>query len=390
MVSEKKGILRAVAPLLVSFLAGALFVVGGLTAYRNFFPTQSKDFVKNVPITQAASTVSSTTGSLVKPDIAGIVKDVSPAIVNIEAITQSTAQENPYFSDPFFRDFFGHQGSFNITPQEQKAVGSGFIINKDGYILTNEHVIDGATQINVKLADSNKSYKAKVIGSDAELDLAVIKIDANKDLPYLPMGDSSKVNVGDWAIAIGNPYGLDHTVTVGVISAKGRPVTISSRQYKNLLQTDAAINPGNSGGPLLNTAGEVIGINTAVNAEAQGIGFAIPTATVQDVLKDLLEKGKITRPYLGVYMQDLTEDLAQYFQTGVKQGVLIADVVAGGPADKAGLRKGDVITKVDETTVKDAAALQGIVQKSKVNSKHVLEIYRDGHVQYLSVVLGEK
>ncbi|KNZ69941.1 HtrA2 peptidase [Thermincola ferriacetica] len=385
-METKPKFIRAVAATMVSFLVGAMFVLGGIFAYANYFSDLAKTQTGAAQNVVPASLSVSQANKL--PDIAGIVKKVSPAIVNIETVTQISG--NSYFTNPFYRDFFGRQMPYHSGAESNRGVGSGFIINKDGYILTNEHVIHGASEINVKVVSYDRPFKAKVIGSDYDLDLAVIKIDAGKDLPYLKMGDSNQVNAGDWAIAIGNPYGLDHTVTVGVVSAKGRPVTIDSREYKNLLQTDAAINPGNSGGPLLNLAGEVIGINTAVNAEAQGIGFAIPTSTVADVLKDLLEKGKVVRPYMGVNIQTLDSSMAQYYGIEKTEGVIIANVLSGSPAEKAGLRAGDVIQKVNGKTVTTAEGLQEIVQKSKVNDKLVVEVYRDGTIKKATVVLAEK
>lgn len=217
--------------------------------------------------------------------IADTVAEASPAVVKIE--TQVTTQvDNPFINDPFFRQFLGQ----NYAPSEtmvQKGLGSGFLISADGNLLTNEHVIDGAQQIKVTIMGRTQPVTAQVVGSDRDLDLAVLKVNAGNNLPYLKMSDSDKIQVGSWSIAIGNPYGLDHTVTVGVISAKGRPIAVQDRNYRNLLQTDASINPGNSGGPLLDMNGEVIGINTAIDAQAQGIGFAIPSNTARDIIASL-------------------------------------------------------------------------------------------------------
>ncbi|NLU50127.1 MAG: trypsin-like serine protease [Syntrophomonadaceae bacterium] len=222
-------------------------------------------------------------------NIPDVVSRVSPAVVTIRTTEQIDQKLDPFFNDPFFRQFYGRRYRAQEQPRVSQGLGSGFIISKDGYILTNEHVISGADEIEVTLSGGNESYPARKVSADYDLDLAVLKIDAGQDLPTVPLGNSNSARVGDWVIAIGNPYGLDHTVTVGVISAKGRPITIEDRQYENLLQTDASINPGNSGGPLLNLKGEVVGINTAINAEAQGIGFAIPSSTVQAVIKGLVK-----------------------------------------------------------------------------------------------------
>lgn len=216
--------------------------------------------------------------------IAGIVDNVGSAVVKIETKTIDKRTQR-LLNDPYFRQFFGN----NLpTPRTRQGLGSGFIISRDGYVVTNEHVVSGADEILVKLLDYEEPFTAKVVGSDHELDLAVLKLESAEPLPFLAMGDSEQARVGDWMIAIGNPYGLDHTVTVGVLSAKGRPVDVQDRSYRNLLQTDASINPGNSGGPLLNLRGQVVGVNTAVNAQAQGIGFAIPSNTVKEAVANLI------------------------------------------------------------------------------------------------------
>ncbi|MGI9862441.1 trypsin-like peptidase domain-containing protein [Moorella naiadis] len=319
--------------------------------------------------------------------IADIVEKTGPAVVRIDTVTETPAANTP-FNDPFFRQFFGDQ--FNSGPQVQHALGSGFIISSDGYILTNQHVVDGAKQVKVTIVGFDKPLNAKVVGADSSLDLAVVKVDAGKPLPYLTLGDANQVRVGDWAIAIGNPDGLDHTVTVGVISAKGRPIDVQNRHYENLLQTDASINPGNSGGPLLNLKGEVIGINTAVNAGAQGIGFAIPSSTVQPVLKDLMTKGKITRPWLGVALQQVTPDVADILGLQSQEGAIVAQVVNGSPAARAGLQKYDVILQMDGQPVKDPNDLVAKVQAMKVGQQVQLQVFRRGQTLNINIVLAEK
>ncbi|HHZ17634.1 MAG TPA: trypsin-like serine protease [Clostridia bacterium] len=321
-----------------------------------------------------------------------IVEKCGPAVVMIETVTKEPRSSRYFrtpFDDPFFRDFFD---GFRFEPElrERQGMGSGFIISKDGYILTNNHVIEGASEINVTLTTRKEAYKAKVIGTDEELDLAVIKIDAGNNLPLLKLGDSNKVKVGNWVIAIGNPFGLDHTVTVGVISAKGRPVAIEGKEFKDLLQTDASINPGNSGGPLLNLQGEVIGINTAINAEAQGIGFAISSSSVQQVLEDLMEKGKVVRPWLGVYMQPVTEELADYFGLDKPQGVLISAIQNDSPAEKAGLERGDIILEYNKQPVQEPEELQKLVRESKIGDKAILLIHRQDKTMYVTVTIEEK
>ncbi len=318
--------------------------------------------------------------------IADIVDKAGPAVVRIDTITQTQA-ESP-FNDPFFRQFFGDQ--FDMGPLEQRALGSGFIISADGYILTNQHVIDGAKQVKVTVTGYDKPLAARVVGADAPLDLAILKIDTGQPLPYLQLGDANQVRVGEWAIAIGNPDGLDHTVTVGVISAKGRPIDVQDRHYENLLQTDASINPGNSGGPLLNLKGEVIGINTAVNAGAQGIGFAIPSSTVEPVLQDLMSKGKIARPWLGVSLGNVTPDIADMLGLEGTEGAIVGEVLAGSPAARAGIQKYDIILQLDGQKIKDATDLVNRIQDLKIGQQVKLQVFRRGQTLDVSVVLGEK
>ncbi|MCR4442286.1 MAG: Do family serine endopeptidase [Peptococcaceae bacterium] len=320
-----------------------------------------------------------------------IVERAGPAVVKIETTAKSSGDgANPFFNDPFFRQFFGDSFRINPQPRIQQGLGSGFIISTDGYILTNNHVVEGADEVKVYLTSRPEPYDAKVVGSDAELDLAVLKIEAGSELPILKLGDSNKTKVGNWVIAIGNPYGLDHTVTVGVISAKGRPINIDGNEYKDLIQTDASINPGNSGGPLLNLDGEVVGINTAINAQAQGIGFAIPSSTVMQVLDQLLEKGKVVRPWLGIYMQPLTEDLAKYFGLNNTEGALVGAVQEGSPADKAGLKRGDIILEFNKTKIASPQDLQKAVSESKVGDKVVLLVHRNKATIYVTVTIGER
>jgi len=326
------------------------------------------------------------------PDtIPDIVSSVSPAVVRIDTTEQSSGNNvDPFFNDPFFRQFFGNQNLVPSQPRVSRGLGSGFIVSTDGYILTNEHVISGADEIEVTLAGHDKPYPAQKIGSDHDLDLAVLKIDAGGELPTVSLGDSDSIRVGDWVIAIGNPYGLDHTVTVGVISAKGRPIALQDRQYKNLLQTDASINPGNSGGPLLNLNGEVVGINTAINAEAQGIGFAIPCSTVKAVFDDLVNKGGVTHPWLGVYLQSVTSEVAQYFNLKDLNGAMIAQVVGGGPAAKAGLQRGDVITGYNGSKVSSPDELSELVNGTGVGSQVEINFIRGGNSMSVTATIEAK
>lgn len=317
-------------------------------------------------------------------NIADMVEKVSPAVVNIE--TSVSSSNDHLFNDPFFKHFFGD--SYLPKTNIKQGIGTGFIISEDGYVVTNQHVIDKADTITVNMG-TNEKYNAKVVGQDYELDLAVLKIDANKKFVTLKMGDSDKIRVGEWVIAIGNPYGLDHTVTAGLISAKGRPINIENRVYKNLIQTDAAINPGNSGGPLLDTNGQVIGINTAVNAQAQGIGFAIPINTAKNVLNELIREGKVIRPYIGVWLQPVDEEVAQHLGVPV-EGVIIGTVIANSPASRAGLKKYDIIVSIDEIKVNDGEKVNEIVGKKKVNDYINLKIWRDGKYYDINLQLAEK
>ena len=341
----------------------------------------------NQPSASSDTTSGSAAPGVGPSTIADMVASAGPAVVRIDT-TATTQVQNPLFSDPFFRQFFGQ----NTQPQTQtqQALGSGFLISADGYLLTNQHVIDGAQTIKVTMMGQSQAVDAQVVGSDKDLDLAVLKINAGGSLPYLKLGDSDQIRLGDWAIAIGNPYGLDHTVTVGVISAKGRSMTIESRSYRNLLQTDASINPGNSGGPLLDLAGEVIGIDTAVNEQAQGIGFAIPSNTVQDVLTDLMKGEHIAHPWLGVEIQDVTQDVATAYGYSGATGVVVRSVISGGPAESAGLQEGDIITGWNGATVADTNDLLQKVQTAGVGAKIDLTIWRDKQSITAKVTLADR
>lgn len=323
--------------------------------------------------------------------IADMVEKVSPAVVNIEATVRvDSGYVDPFFDDPFFREFFGDR--FRIVPRSsyQTGIGTGCIISSDGYVLTNQHVVNNAVKIMVTVAGFDQPIPAKIVGQDYELDLAVLKLQKDATFATLKMGDSDRIRVGDWVIAIGNPYGLDHTVTVGVISAKGRPVTVGDRQYRNLIQTDAAINPGNSGGPLLSASGELIGINTAVNAQAQGIGFAIPINTAKQVLDQLINKGKVERAYMGVGVKDVTPEIAGSLGLGSAKGVLIAEVFSGTPAEKAGLRTGDVIVAIDGKTVNNYDGLKTILDSKKAGQTVTVKVIRNGSIKELPLTLAAK
>ena len=309
-----------------------------------------------------------------------IAKKVTPCVVNVSAVGKKSVVQPFFEMSPFFKDFFD-----SPRYRQNKSLGSGFIISKDGYIVTNEHVVRDAETVQVKLSN-DKVYDAEVVGGDRKTDIAVIKINAS-ELPIAALGDSEKLEVGQWAIAIGNPFGLDRTMTVGVISATGRS-NMGIETYENFIQTDASINPGNSGGPLLNVYGEVIGINTAIVASGQGIGFAIPISMAKPIVTQLINKGSVSRGWMGVSLQPVTEELAEYFGLRSVKGALISDVMPGSPADKAGIRQGDVITVFNVSEVKDPSHLQRLVAEAGIGKSVKITVVRDGKAVDLSMTLA--
>ena len=269
-------------------------------------------------------------------------------------------------------------------------MGSGVIVSPDGYIITNNHVVDGTSELTVTLPDK-REFKAKIVGTDPKTDLAVIKIDAS-NLPHVRWGDSSKLQVGEYVLAVGNPFGLNSTVTLGIVSALGRG-HMGITQYEDFIQTDAAINPGNSGGALINTAGELVGINTAIISQTggyQGVGFAVPASMAKPVFESIVKTGKVVRGYLGVAIQDLTQDLAKSFGLKQAKGALVSSVAEDSPAQRAGLKQGDVIVAYQGKPVEDPAALQREVTHTPVNTKATLKIIRDGREQEVTVTIGEQ
>ena len=321
-----------------------------------------------------------------------VAKKVQPAVVNIT--TEKTVTVKPWerFGDDFFKgspfeDFFR---GFGFSPREkekefrqkQRSGGSGVIVDKEGYVLTNNHVVEGVDKVKVRLNDG-REFTATVKGQDKRTDLAVLQI-KSKDLPAALLGDSDKLEVGEWAIAIGSPFGLEHTVTVGVISAKGRS-GLGTGTYEDFIQTDASINPGNSGGPLLNIDGEVIGINAMIIQPGTGIGFAIPINMAKEILNDLIKQGKVVRPWLGISAQDLTPEMMEHFKVKEKDGVLVGQVYPGTGAEKAGLTSGDIIKSVDDKAIKNVNELVREILKKKVGQKVKLSIIRDGKTMTLDV-----
>lgn len=395
----------------ITFLAGAVVVASLMFASdkMNLFSSASAVPTTNNAASNAATKANGGGGnggattaaleSVVRPDnISQIVNSASPAVVKINTYVKSSNRSRSMNSD-IFNYFFGdsqRQQQPNTNNQRQTlGMGSGFIFDKEGYILTNEHVLNGAEEIEVEVQGYSEPLKAKLLGSEYSLDLAVLKIEKQngKDFESLQLGSSDAINVGDWVVAIGNPYGFDHTVTVGVLSAKERPIDIrdsqGTREYKHLLQTDASINPGNSGGPLLNLQGQVIGINTAVSSQAQGIGFAIPTSTVTSVLENLKNNVKIPIPYIGVNIQDVPEEWVKELKLDNAEGTVVASVIQGSPASKADLQPYDVITEVNGEKVKNTEQFREKIKNSKVGDKVTLTVRRSGKTLTTAIIVGD-
>ena len=330
---------------------------------------------------------------------ASVVEPLLPAVVNISTskVVKSQRGENP-FSDPFFRQFFGNpfgDGDQPQQPREQRehSLGSGVIVNPDGYILTNNHVVEGASDVQVTLSDK-RSLKAKIIGTDPRTDIAVLKIPAS-NLSTVTLGDSTKAKVGDIVLAIGDPFGIGETVTMGIVSATGRrDLRLEGPEgYEDFIQTDASINPGNSGGALVNTRGELIGINTAIISNGgggnQGIGFAVPVNMARTVMEQILKTGKVTRGFLGVSIQEVTPDLAKAFNLPSAEGALVGDVSPDSPGAKAGLQKGDVITALNGQKIADYHDLRLRISQTAPNTSVKLDVYRNGQKQQMTATLGE-
>lgn len=307
-----------------------------------------------------------------------VSKQVTPSVVNISTLgRRKVVRPMPDFP-PFFDDFFG-----GPQVRQNRSLGSGFIISRDGFIVTNEHVIRDAESIQVKLSN-NKLYQARVVGGDPKTDIAVIKIEAH-DLPVSVLGDSDRIEVGQWAIAIGNPFGLEQSMTVGVISATGRS-NVGIETIENFIQTDASINPGNSGGPLLNIHGEVIGINTAIVAAGQGIGFAIPTSMAKPIIAQLVERGSVTRAWLGVGIRPMSEEEAGRFGLKHAEGALITELAPDGPAERGGLQPEDLLVEFGGSPVKDPSHLQRLVAEARIGKPVQVKVLRSGRPLSLTLV----
>lgn len=351
--------------------------------------------------TGPAMNVAATTSMGAPPDFVELAKRVKPGVVNISTtkVIKGGGRVFRQFSPPSrererdpFRDFFGEDfferffGGMVPRDYIQRSLGSGFIIDKEGFIITNNHVIEGASEIRVRLS-TEKDFEAEVVGRDPKTDLALIRIKSWRDLPVVVLGDSDKLEIGEWVMAIGNPFGLSQTVTVGIVSAKGR--VIGSGPYDDFIQTDASINPGNSGGPLFNMRGEVVGINTAIVAAGQGIGFAIPINIAREVVAQLKQKGKVTRGGIGVYVQKMTPDLAKSFGLSESKGALVADVLPGGAAEAAGIKRGDIIVMFNGKNIDEMNELPRIVASTPVGKEVEVKVLRDGKPLTLKLKVGE-
>ncbi|MGH7846561.1 MAG: DegQ family serine endoprotease [Candidatus Binatia bacterium] len=390
MDKEKKVGMHALAAVaLVSLLVG-LGVSATIDRWSTNEPVRLLGQSAGIAPTQAALQAQGL------PDFVSLSKKLSPVVVNIST-TQVSEGGGQNFPSPFgeedpfgefWRKFFGNPGGPR-GPFRQRSLGSGFIIDGDGSILTNNHVVENAEKIVVKLSDG-REMEAKLVGRDPKTDLAVIKIDAQGDLSVATLGDSDSVDVGEWVVAIGNPFGLDNTITAGIVSAKGRH--IGAGPYDNFIQTDASINPGNSGGPLINLRGEVVGINTAIFSRSGtniGIGFAIPINLAKELVPQLKVKGKVTRGWLGVVIQRVTPDIAESLGVDSSRGALVASVAKEGPAERAGVKVGDVIVEFDGKEIKDSNDLPILVARTPVDRKARLKVVRDKKEVVLTVTIGE-
>ncbi len=374
----RRKILSVTAILLVGFLLGGLafYFIGKMTGQRiGYLPYPVPHVPRQIMETSKA--------------FSEIVSVVSPAVVNISTTKVFKRDTDPLLEDPFF-DFFRPFHDFRIPKKwKEQSLGSGVIVSADGYIITNNHVVEKSDEIKVTLLDK-RSFRGRIIGSDPKTDIAIVKIDAN-NLPMVPWGDSEKLRVGEFVLAIGNPYGLSHTVTMGIISAVGR-ANVGIADYEDFIQTDAAINPGNSGGPLVNIKGELIGINTAIFSRTggyQGIGFAVPSNMVRPLMSQLIQKGKIIRGWLGVTIQEMTPELSRKFSLEKSRGALVSDVAKRSPAEKAGIMRGDILLELDGKEIRDVASLRNMVAQSKVGSDVSIKLLRSGKEYTVRLIIAE-
>jgi serine protease DegQ len=315
-------------------------------------------------------------------------KRAMPSVVNIFTSKEVKLPRHPFMDDPLFRRFFGDQ--YDAETQRSSSLGSGVIVGTDGYILTNHHVVEAADEIEVAFNDGRQA-KAHTVGSDPETDLAVLKVDLN-NLPAITFGRLEQVTVGDVVLAIGNPFGVGQTVTMGIVSATGRS-HLGINTFENFIQTDAAINPGNSGGALVDSGGNLVGINTAIysrNGTSMGIGFAIPVSIARQVMDQIIATGSVTRGWIGVEVQDITAELAESFKLASTRGVLIAGIVRGGPADKAGVKPGDILTEVDGKSIADSSAMLNMVASAQPGKPATLKLIRNGSPMSIKVIVGKR
>ena len=373
----KNKIAIGISVLLLGFLLGGVsfYFLGKITGQHKGFITLTPNMPKQIVESSKA--------------FSEIASSISPSVVNISTTKVIKREASPLLEDPF-SEFFSPLHDFKMPKKwKEQSLGSGVIISADGYIITNNHVVEQADEIRVTLFDK-RSFKAKLIGADNKTDVAIVKIDAENLYPA-HWGDSDKLQVGEFVLAIGNPYGLSHTVTMGIISAVGR-ANVGIADYEDFIQTDAAINPGNSGGPLVNIKGELIGINTAIFSRSggyQGIGFAVPSNMARLVMDQLIQKGKVTRGWLGVTIQEITPELSQKFGLKTAKGALIGDVAKGSPAEKAGIKRGDIILEFNGKKVSDVGNLRNMVAQSKVGAQVPLTIMRSGKEYALIVTTTE-
>ena len=374
----KKKLLTGILILLIGFL------LGGLTFYGLNKKTRHHTYTQGTVKPYVSQKIIETSKAFTE-----IVSAVSPAVVNISTTKVRQIETDSLFDDPFF-DLFRPFNDFGMPKKwKEKSLGSGVIVSSDGYIITNNHVVEKGEEIRVTLFDKS-TFKGKLVGADPKTDIAIIQIDANS-LPTLKWGDSEELQVGEFVLAIGNPYSLNPTVTMGIISAVGR-ANVGIADYEDFIQTDAAINPGNSGGPLVNVKGELIGINTAIFSRTggyQGIGFAVPSNMVRVIMDQLVQQGKVTRGWIGVTIQELTPELSQKFGADRTQGALVSDVMKGGPAAKAGLKRGDIIIAFNGKIVKDVSNLRNMVAQSKIGNEVKIKILRSGKEYAIKVKIIE-
>ncbi len=374
----KKKILISISILLIGFLLGGItfYLLGRVSGQNRYMPYRGNP---NMP------------GQIIETSKAfsEIVTAVSPTVVNISTTKVVKRDQGPFFDDPFY-DFFNPFHDFNAPRKwKEKSLGSGVIVSADGYIITNNHVVDKSDEIKVTLID-RRTFKGAIVGADPKTDVAILKIDADNLLP-LTWGDSDKLQVGEFVLAIGSPYGLNNTVTMGIISAVGR-ANVGIADYEDFIQTDAAINPGNSGGPLVNIRGELIGINTAIFSRTggyQGIGFAVPSNMVRLIMDQLIQQGKVTRGWVGVTIQELTPELASEFGLKRSNGALVSDVAKDSPAAKAGVLRGDIILEFNGKEVKDVSSLRNMVAQSKSGTEISMKILRSGKEFTVKIIIKE-